>query len=187
MELFSLKNGFSFINWSIFSKSWLVKVAYDTRNDCLGNNSMTPIIYQTSWKDVQVLKIKLLKSFQTKEILIWSNEGWVLIFSTKVFEVWMLINCKTKEYLIVNIDLLFMIVMRIQRLNSFIHNLNSSFFCCFHKVKIDLCVSSISLNPFVNSPSWKFFACLELLIPISLVFLINSKDRWWLSTQGLLD
>ena len=72
----------------------------------------------------------------------------VLVFSTKVFEVVMLVYSVTEKYLIMDINLLLRVVMRIQGCNSFIYNLNSSFFSCFYKVIVNLSVCSISLNSF---------------------------------------
>jgi len=94
---------------------------------------------------VKVWKVNLLENFKTLEVLVTGDKGRVLVFAAEVFEIGMLVNCETEEDLIMHINLLLSIIMWIQRSNRFIHDLNSSLLCCFHKVIINLCVSSVSL------------------------------------------
>ena len=87
-----------------------------------------------------------------------------------------------------DINLLLSIIMRVQGCNRLIHYLNSPLLRSLHKIIINLRVSSVSLHPLKHRRWGQLFAGLEFLVPVSLVFLVNSEDRGCFpKTETLLD
>lgn len=117
-----------------------------------------------------------MEDLEAVEVLVGSGEGWVLVFAAEVLKVQVLVDCKAEEDLVVNEDLLLGIVIWVQGLDGLMDDCHRAFFCCFDKVKINLCESSISLDSFVHCSLWKLLACLELFVPVSLVLLINAEE-----------
>ena len=136
---------------------------------------------------MKVWKVNLLENFKALEVLVTGDKGRVLVFAAEVFKIGVLVNGETEKDLIMHINLLLSIIMWIQRSNRLIHDLNSSLLCCLYKIIINLCVSSVSLYSLKHRSWGQLLARLEFFVPVSLVLLINSKNRRSFSkTQTLL-
>lgn len=81
------------------------------------------------------------------EVLVAGDEGGVLVLAAKVFEVVVLVDGKTEEDLVMDVNLLLSIIMRVQRCNRLIHYLDGPLLSRLHKIIINLRVSSVSLHP----------------------------------------
>lgn len=177
VELLIWLNCFLLVHRSVLCQTRKLRVVQDTRDNTLGNDSVTPIINDCSGNVMKSINFKLLQLPKTWQVMISLCPGWILIRWRQILERIVRIDGEREENEVVHEDLLLLLFSWIQGRNTALNDCNSAFSCCVQEIVVNFWNCSISLSALGHIFFWEVLDYLILLIPVTNTFGIKAEER----------
>ena len=138
VELFSGMYSLTFVNCTIFGKSWQVGIVQYAWYYTLADYAMAAVAYNSRCQVAQAFNFEVLERSQALKIVACLAPTWVVLESGKVYEVVHLVEREAEEDVVVYEHLGILVLIWIQWTNASFNNSNSTISCCCKKIIVDL-------------------------------------------------
>jgi hypothetical protein len=177
MELLIGLDRLLLIDCAVLCQARQLAVVQDTRDDALSNYSVASVVDYCRRDVVQAIHFEDLQLSEAREVVVCLRPTRILIRLCHVFEVIVGVNCVRKENQVVDEDLRFPLLSRIQRRDAALHDGCCSLCSCVQKVVVDLGYGSVSLSALGHVFLREILHNLVLLVPVANALGIEAK-KW---------
>lgn len=177
MELLVGLDRLLLIDCAVLCQARQLAVVQDTWDDALSNYSVAPVVDYRRRDVVQAIHLEHLQLSEAREVMVGLRPTRVLIRLCHVFKVIVGVNCVRKENQVIDEDLRFPLLSRIQRRDAALHDGCCSLGRSVQKVVVDLGYGSVSLSALGHVLLREILHNLVLLVPVANALGIEA-EKW---------